>query len=210
MKFVLFVEGHTEDKVLPEFLKRWLDPKLGVRVGIDPVRFDGWSELFRDVAQKAKMHLNGPSKDKVIAVISLLDLYGPTFYPGNLINSDERYSWGKQEIENKVGEDRFFQFFAVHEVEAWLLSQTNIFPPNIQKAFPDKVANPETVNFNEPPAKLLDRLYRQYTKRNYKKVVNGRELFSQLNPATAYEKCPHLREMLDKMLALATDTLRKR
>lgn len=210
MKFVLFVEGHTEDKALPAFLKRWLDPRLNSPVGIQTVRFDGWSELFRDVAQKAKMHLNGPSKDKVIAVISLLDLYGPTFYPGNLTNSDERYSWGKQEIENKVGEDRFFQFFAVHEVEAWLLSQTNIFPPNIQKAFPGKVAKPETVNFNEPPAKLLDRLYKQHIKRNYKKTVNGRELFSQLNPATAYEKCPHLREMLDKMLELATEMQRRR
>jgi hypothetical protein len=165
MKFVLFVEGHTEDKALPVFLKRWLDPKLEAPVGIQTVRFDGWSELFRDVAQKAKMHLNGPSKDKIIAV---------------------------------------------HEVEAWLLSQTDIFPPNIRKAFPGKVAKPETVNFNEPPAKLLDRLYKQYIKRNYKKTVNGRELFSQLDPAVAYEKCPHLREMLDKMLDLATDTRRKR
>ena len=26
MKFVLFVEGHTEKIGLPSFLKRWLDP----------------------------------------------------------------------------------------------------------------------------------------------------------------------------------------
>ena len=28
MKFVLFVEGHLEDKALAAFLKRWLDSRL--------------------------------------------------------------------------------------------------------------------------------------------------------------------------------------
>ena len=46
MKFILFVEGHTEDKALPAFLKRWLDPRLESPVGIQTVRFDGWPELF--------------------------------------------------------------------------------------------------------------------------------------------------------------------
>ena len=203
MKFILFVEGHTEDKALPAFLKRWLDRRLESPVGIQTVRFSGWPELFRGAAQKAKMYLNGPSKEKIIAVISLLDLYGPTFYPAHLTERDERYLWGKQEIESNVGEERFFQFFAVHEVEAWLLSQPDLFPPNIRNAFPGRVAEPETVNFDETPAKLLDRLYRQHTRRSYKKVTNGRQLFSNLDPATAYEKCPHLRALLDAMLALA-------
>ena len=203
MKFILFVEGHTEDKALPAFLKKWLDPRLESPVGIDTVRFDGWPELFRDTARKARMHLNGPSKDKIIAVISLLDLYGPTFYPADLTERDKRYLWAKQMIEDKVKEKNFYQFFAVHEVEAWLLSQPVIFPANIRNAFPDKIAIPETVNFDEPPAKLLDKLYRQHTKRIYKKVVNGKELFGKLDPAVAYEKCPRLRELLDTMLDLA-------
>ena len=203
MKFILFVEGHTEDKALPAFLKKWLDPRLESPVGIDTVRFDGWPELFRDTARKARMHLNGPSKDKIIAVISLLDLYGPTFYPPHLTERDERYLWAKQEIEGIVQEENFFQFFAVHEVEAWLLSQPEIFPASVRNALPGKVATPETVNFDEPPAKLLDKLYRQHTKRIYKKVVNGKELFGKLDPAVAYEKCPRLRELLDTMLDLA-------
>ena len=203
MKFILFVEGHTEGKALPAFLKRWLDPRLESPVGIQTVRFDGWPELFRDAEQKAKMYLNGPSKDKIIAVISLLDLYGPSFYPADLTERDRRYLWAKQMIEDKVKEKNFFQFFAVHEVEAWLLSQPEIFPSNIRNAFPEKIVQPETVNFDEPPAKLLDRLYRQHTKRTYKKVVNGKELFDKLDPAVAHEKCRRLRELLDKMLDLA-------
>jgi hypothetical protein len=34
-------------------------------------------------------------------------------------------------------------------------------------------------------------------------VVNGKELFGKLNPDVAYQNCPKLKELLDKMLELA-------
>jgi len=205
MRFVLFVEGHTEDIALPSFLKRWLDPRLSASVGIRTVRFDGWAALLKDAPIKANMHLNGPAQKDIIAVISLLDLYGPTFYPPNLIATDARYDWARGYIEAQVKHPRFFQFFAVHEVEAWLLSDTRIFPTEVKKSFPGKVAHPERVNFDEPPAKLLERLYAAHTKRSYKKVVNGKELFGRLDPELAYRQCPRLKELLDRMLELATN-----
>lgn len=204
MRFILFVEGYTENKALPQFLKKWLDPKLPSPVGIKTVRFEGWAELFKDAPLKAKMHLNCPNKNEIIAVISLLDLYGPTFYPKNKTGCEERYNWAKENIEKEVNQhNKFFQFFAVHEIEAWLLSEPDIFPVKVQKDI-TKINHPETVNFNEPPAKLLERLYSLHIKRSYKKVVNGKELFSKLNPDIAYQKCPKLKELLDKMLELAT------
>ena len=203
MKFVLFVEGYTENKALPLFLKKWLDPKLPQPAGIKTVRFDGWRELVKDAPRKARMHLNGPGKDEIIAVISLLDLYGPTFYPDRCKDRDERYAWGKKHMEDEVNHPRFRQFFAVHEVEAWLLSYPNLFPPDVKKALPAKTKDPERVNFEEPPAKLLDRLYLKHTKRPYKKVTNGRELFGKLDPDIAYQKCPYFGELLDTMLELA-------
>ncbi len=203
MRFVLFVEGYTENKALPQFLKKWLDPKLPKPVGIKTVRFEGWQELFKDAPLKARMHLEGPDKNEIIAVISLLDLYGPTFYPSHLKESKERYDWAKKYIEGKVNQSNFFQFFAVHEVEAWLLSEPNIFPAEVKGAFSTKIQHPETVNFDEPPAKLLERLYPLYVKRSYKKVVNGKELFGKLDPNVAYKKCPKFQELLDKMLELA-------
>lgn len=205
MKFILFVEGYTENKALPQFLKKWLDPQLPSPVGIKTVRFEGWPELVKDAPLKAKMHLAGPDKNEIIAVISLLDLYGPTFYPGDLKESKERYNWAKKEIEAKVNQPKFFQFFAVHEIEAWLLSEPNIFPVGIKRALPKKISHPEKVNFNEPPAKLLERLYPIHIGRSYKKVVNGRELFGKLNPSIAYNKCHRLKELLDKMLDLAAN-----
>lgn len=181
MKFILFVEGYTEDKALPKFFKKWLDPQLNTPVGIKTVRFEGWAELYKDAPLKAKMHLNGPDSQDILAVISLLDLYGPTFYPEGIQKPDDRYTWAKDHMEKTVNHPKFFQFFAVHEVEAWLLSQPDLFPLNVKTVFPKKIYKPETVNSNEPPAKLLERLYLKQTHRTYKKVVHGEDLFSRLD-----------------------------
>lgn len=201
MRFVLFVEGHTERKAVPAFLKKWLDPRLTQRVGVKAVRFDGWAELVDDVAQKAHMYLDDPSNDDVIAVVSLLDLYGPTFYPSHMESAAERNRWGREHIEGKVDREKFRHFFAKHETEAWLLSQPEMFPAEVRRSLPDRP--PEQVNFDEPPAYLLNRLYKQNTRKNYKKVVYGRQLFERLDPIVAYEQCPYLRELLDELLTLA-------
>ena len=136
-------------------------------------------------------------------MIALLDLYGPTFYPKTKKTADERFEWAKIELEKKVNHPKFLQYFAVHETEAWLLADPDLFPLEVKRALPAKIQNPETINFDEPPAKLLERLYNLKTGRRYKKVTNGRELFGRLDPNVAYGKCPRLRELLDKMLELA-------
>ncbi len=166
MKFVLFVEGHTEKKIIAPFLKRWLDARLNQRVGIQVLRFDGWAEMIKDLPVKVPMYLHGPSANQIIAVVALLDLYGPTMYPDHLTSARKRMHWAVKEFCDQVGEARFKMFFAVHEVEAWLLSDPNIFPSSVTRALPDKVQQPESVNFDEPPAKLLERLYRRQQKRH--------------------------------------------
>ncbi len=184
-------------------MKKWIDPKIDKPVGIRTVRFDGWPELLKDVSLKARMYLEGPDQEDIVAVISLLDLYGPTFYPDHVQDCNERYEWGQKYIEDKVKLPRFYHFFAVHEIEAWLLSQPDIFPVNIKNAVATKAQNPELINFHEPPSRLLERLYSLHVKRSYKKVVNGKELFDKLDPNIAYRKCPRLKKLLDKMLELA-------
>ena len=203
MKFVLFVEGHTEKKSIAPFLKRWLDPQLRQPVGIQIVRFDGWPEMVKDLPHAVRLHLEVPGKDQIIAVLALLDLYGPTIYPGHLKTAEERCRWAVEELTRKVGQDRFRMFFAVHEVEAWLLSRPELFPPLIASKFPGNIQHPETVNFNIPPAKLLDTLYNQVLKRDYNKVVFGSNLFQGLDPNEVYRKCPHFAAMMDEMLRLA-------
>ncbi|MEQ1828309.1 MAG: DUF4276 family protein [Pirellula sp.] len=203
MKFVLLVEGNTEKQTVAEFLKRWLDPQLKARVGIQVVRFNGYSQLLQKVVVRAQGFIDGPKSEDIVSVIGLIDLYGPTFYPEHCVTAEERRAWATQRIESEVNRDRFHMFFAVHEFEAWLLAQPSIFPSAVRRILPPKTILPESVNFDEPPARLLNRLYTQATRREYKKVTHGRELFAKLDPNVAVSKCPCLAEMLNELLRLA-------
>jgi hypothetical protein len=202
LRFLLFVEGHTE-RALPAFLKRWLDPRLPQPVRITPVRFEGWRHYREEIAKKVALNLSGKNGADVVGAIGLLDLYGPDIYPAGKVHAEERREWAKSFFEGHVGHPRFRQHFAVHETEAWLLADPALLPVEVRRALPGKCSQPERVNFDEPPGKLLERLYREKLSRKYKKVIDGRDLLSRLQPETAYEKCPSLKLLLDDMLALA-------
>lgn len=205
MKFILLVEGDAERVVLPRFFERWLNPKLQRRVGIKAVKLSGSGGYIKEVVKWVTLQLNAPKQQEIIAVLGLLDLYGlpNNFCPHNLTSAQARYDWAKRELENRVGQAKFQQFFAVHELEAWLLSDPNIFPREIRESLPANVANPEAINFNQPPAMLLGKLFWKQLKQPYQKPRHGLDLFIKLDPAIAYQKCPRLQELPDEMLRLA-------
>jgi hypothetical protein len=207
VRFILFVEGHTERSGIDKFLKRYLDPpRLKERVGITCIRFGGWSDLVKDLKKIARLHLNDPKhRDQTIGLAALLDLYGPYVYPADRKTAIQRVSWAKKHFENEVDHPRFRMFFAVHEVEAWFLSDPSLFPDKVRQAIRSKARNPEDVNFTHPPKALLKKLYREKMKREYKEVTQGHEFFSRLDPATAAAACPNLRAMLDEMVSLAKE-----
>ena len=134
-------------------------------------------------------------------IIGVIDLYGSRVpFPAG--SADEKCLWAKEELEKKVGDPRFRQHFAVHETEAWLLSGVNLFPQEIDVRLPK--TPPEGINFDNPPASLLQNLYSTHLDRNYGKVVDGTELFQKLDPNITYARCPHLKLLLDDILTLAT------
>lgn len=144
------------------------------------------------------------SDPQIIAVISLLDLYGPQFYPPDKTGVRHQYEWGKQEVERRLkGFTRFRHFFAVHELEAWLLSAPEIFPRPVAEAVAKWGPMPEEINFTEPPKARLKAAYRRHLQWDYKETVDGVKLFSKLDPAIACKKCPFLKEMVDELVALA-------
>jgi Domain of unknown function (DUF4276) len=203
MKLVVFVEGDTEAACLPELLRRWLDQHCNPRVGIAIVKFAGWSDYYENIARKVQLHLSSGRREDVLGGIGLLDLYGPTLYPANARDADSRKKWAKAEIERRAGNPLFRQHIAVHETEAWLLSQPAIFPKPVADALAQRVQNPELVNFDQPPAKLLDRLYWDKLGKKYKKVIDGVDLFRKLDINIARSRCPSLLEFLDAAKELA-------
>ena len=204
MKYIVFVEGDVEKRVLSPFLRQWLDTGTTRRVGVQVFRFQGVSEFTKKVPDAARRHLAGPKQGEIIAAIGVLDLYGVDYYPSWLSSVDERYDWLCEYFRKEVNHTKFRMYCAVHELEAWILSQPQLLPPPVRRALPGRVQDPEEINFDEPPSKLLRRLYREKLQTGYKKTVDGTNLFAKLDPVGARDRCPYLRSMLDEMLDLAT------
>ena len=205
MVLIIFVEGDTEDRVLSKFLSKWIDERLPAKLTIRTVNFKGYANLYKDAALKAAMHLKGPRNKELVAVIGLLDLYGPTFFPEEIKSIEEKYNWGKQHIEKIVGLPRFKQHFAVHELEAWLLSDPLIFTKAVAEELKEAAKDPESVNSNCPPAKFLNKLYLDKLEKTYKKVTEGNRLFNKLDPETVREKCSFFKLLTDEIYDLAMD-----
>lgn len=204
MKFILMVEGYTEKEGLVSLFKKWLDPRLNHAIGIKMDSSKGCDEFIYQGVRKAKKHIEDPQNADLIGVIGLLDLYGPQkFYPPGKNSVDERFRWGKKYFEDQVGDTRFRMFFAVHEVEAWLLSDPTLFGPEVAKAFPGKIRQPEEVNFDEHPSVLINKIYREKLHMGYKKRTTGRELLEKIDPNLVYARCPYFAQMLDEMLKMA-------
>ena len=203
MTFLLFVEGKTEKKSLSEFLRRWINFRLSRNVGVRCVDLKGWANFRKEGQSGIADILDAPEHEDVIAGIGLLDLYGPDF-PGKMRSREERYRWGVERFQHEVDHPKFRMFFAVHETEAWLLSQPDLFPTGIRERLKKHEKRPEAVNFTKPPSKRIGEAY-QSMQRTYRKTIDGPNLFSKADPEIAYEACQHLKLMLDTMLNLARE-----
>lgn len=91
MKIVVFVEGKTEKRALPDFLGRWLGPpRLRERVGIETVMLSGWRKYLKEVPRRIPLHLARPVKAGVLACAGLLDFHGPSIYPAGMSTANAR------------------------------------------------------------------------------------------------------------------------
>jgi hypothetical protein len=197
VKIVLFVEGKTET-YLPSFFQRWLaPPRVPTRVGITAVNLRGVSNYRRDIRKRALVALAEPG---VIGAVGLIDFYASGLeYPDGSVR--HKYDWARGMIQTEVNHPRFRQHFAVHETEAWLLSQPDNFPREIVEHLPK--GSPESINHRNTPSHIIARLYQAKLGKEYKKPTEGSKLFYKLDPDRASERCPHLKLLFDDMLDLA-------
>jgi hypothetical protein len=72
MRIVLFVEGQTEARALPGFLKRWLQQNGIPSIDIVPAKMNGCDDYLNTAARAVSFHAR---QSDVIAVFGLLDIY---------------------------------------------------------------------------------------------------------------------------------------
>jgi len=206
-RIALFVEGDTERgdacrKTLPAFFHKWLDPQLPQmsKVGITAVKFQGVSNFLDELARKVELYLD---ERRANFVVGLVDLYGIPTHRIDLskhASIRQKVSAAREYIRNLVPSQfraRFRQHFAVHEVEAWLLAYPERWPVTLREQIQRRP--PEEVDFNEPPAKFLKRILGG----RYKKTVLAKNLFREVDPQSAIEKCPFLRLLAEDLLDIA-------
>lgn len=172
-------------------------------MGVKVVRHNGWRQLWSDAQKHAVALLGGPDETEVLGVIALLDLYGPTVYPPNCTGRPDRVRWATEHMERQIAQPRFKLRFAVHELEAWLLSDPGIFPREVRSEIEKLSRYPEDVNGVKPPAAQLDDIYTRKLRTGYKKRVYGKQLLDKLDPEHAAAVCPSLKALLDTMIELA-------
>lgn len=204
MRFMVLVEGHMERMAVHGFLKKWLDARLDPPIGVRVRMFQGKDHYRRECPKVARTYLEGPDSGDIIGVIGLLDLCGPTWFPERITDCSGRRAWATEEFERAVDDERFRQFFAMHDVESWLLSDPSLFSGPMRTTI-TKIKEPEKVNFTRPPSKVLAELFSHHRPYGYGKTTDGRDLLSRLDPDVAAKKCPALRELLDTMVDMATE-----
>jgi hypothetical protein len=205
MRFVFFVEGDTEELVLEEWLGRWLNPQLSVPVKIEVFSLGGNRRFLKEIVGRGRKVLGERGNKDIVACVGLLDLYRFRAFPKDVQSVEDRYVWAQKSVEDSVERSRFHMYFAVHEFEAWLLSQSDIFDPTLRSDIEKLGDRPEAVDFQNPPARRLDTFYMGKLKRKYVKTLDGNRLFGRLDPEKARRKCPYLRSMLDDLLQMAKD-----
>lgn len=174
------------------FLKRWLDARCKQPTGLAPINFEGVGTYLNDYASVAQRLLRDSD---CLGVIGLLDWYG---FPRNGTRVEEV----RERLQASVSHSRFRQHFAVHETEAWLLSDLRLFPEVVGRLLPKN--DPEKINLRHPPSKALESAYRQALKNKSYDKIKGARLFTELDPDLAASRCPHLKLLLDDLLELAS------
>ena len=199
----VYCEGPTDEKAVTHLLrhfvtrngKQWIDVKIDNLH--DAPRF------LRNIGNATNAAISLRAK----AVFGVLDLYGATDYRGVKSDVSVRAEHLRQLILKDISprfRGRFHFHPAVHELEAWLLAD----PGNIASALGSNTGfgpwpNPESVNFNIPPKRVLSDLWRTRhpRKKAYQGYLDGLRLFQSLDPELVYQTCPCFRAFVDDFLS---------
>jgi hypothetical protein len=102
-----------------------------------------------------------------------------------------------------VGNDRFFPHAAQYDFEAWLLPYWNTIQRLAGSNRNPPLNHPELVNHENPPAKLLQEVFRTGSRGNrYVKPRNAHRILRDNDLLVAANACSELKAFLNTILSL--------
>jgi hypothetical protein len=210
VKISIYCEGDTERGV-----KDLLTPVCGdlreKKLGIHIKSHKNNSQLLRKIGKSTENDIiNGAP-----AVFCLIDLYGiHEAFTHELshalgtrnwfgMDTQEKVNWLKTEIPRRCIAPEYRAKFHIHisvyEIEALMFADPNRIARMLKVNSIGEFHHPEKINDVNPPAKLLNELFRQHLKRRYGKTTDGVSLLRELNFDLVYKQCPNFKIFVDDL-----------
>jgi hypothetical protein len=200
-RVVVLCEGDTEELAVRYFVwRQWRDEGLA-SVGLKPINLYGKLE---DTAKFATDYLDDQQVLSVFALIDLLRMNRVRHQPNDAL--EVKVARVRDWLCDRVVHPRqadFHPHVSVHEVEAWILAEGKALSQRLQDASiaPDPQA--EVKNFLKPPSKRISEYFRRSKRTRYRKIADGRPLFSKMEFQPVYDSCQYFRKFYDDLRAVA-------
>jgi len=187
----MLVEGDSE-RVLRNHLKRFLDEQAE-RTGTPKISFQTKPITFSRARLRGLIRLE--LADPEVHLIGLIDVF-PDFR-----SATEAKAFLSEAAENHP---RFYSHAAQYDVEAWLLPFWGIICRRLGVKRSSPSNNPETVDHERPPSKLLDELYAAATPpRKFIKPVEMNAILDGQDLTVIARACPEFRFLLGTLQKLS-------
>jgi len=197
VKVKLLCEGQTE-----EGLRALLSKAVAIRkCGIHIRAYEGIAQLLRKLDSRVKEELRSGAE----VVFCLVD-YHHFPLPGEqkLLPLEQRVAAIRDDVIEQIHESRRGALrchIVLHEVEAWIIADEQAVAQRLKIKNLAAWPQPETINDINPPAKVLEQLFRTRgpLKKRYIKAKDGVDLLGKVDWQTVYDKCPTFRKLVDDL-----------
>lgn len=218
---LVLVEGQTEERVVDECLRPYLEARglvlvpsiVATKRTIGAAHHKGGVQSYGQVTRDLQRLLGNKGAS---VVTTLLDYYAlPTDFPGMADRPAQRATRsGVEHVEaawaTEVGDRRFIPHIVLHELEAWVFADPSRLAP---KMFNDdetavaaiteiarKHSTPEDIDDGRDtaPSKRLERAFPPY-----QKTLHGVEALKAIGVEGICRACPHAAAWLDRLVAVA-------
>lgn len=198
-RIMILCEGDTEEIGIKHFLKRQWDRDGLASVGLHPINLNGKLE---DIFSFVPLYRQ---TDAVIAVFTLIDLYGMTRVThGTYDDISTKVQTVKNWLRNGLDTDFsgfFYPHLCVHETEAWFLAEGRCLGRRLNDPNLTPEPSAELQNFGNHPSLRINRLFKSRRGSSYHKINDAIALFKCLEFEPVYSTCTYFRSFYDELVS---------